>query len=281
MIVEIEELEKLDASETYPRRENAKEVLISEPKKMKFCISCCRWFSKIIRKRLRIPRTHSEADRKERVSVENLMVFLGSTQKLGKNFIYRHHIEPRSSTNVPREESILMYKICLYNWTKLLREEIYDAGVEMEKPKHLRQKTNSIFFGVARKGRNSVLYYNFTRTSRNPELRTVQKILEICLSETHASGNWEAQIKDLSTQAMLIPDAKATMEKEWKEGIKKAHKKTRKIHFVALMDIRHKHRFEYIPENVRKNNLKCGNYQAQMRELYTNFQKKSIKQGWG
>ena len=60
MIVEIEELEKLDASETYPRRENAKEVLISEPKKMKFCISCCRLLSKIIRKRLRIPRTHSD-----------------------------------------------------------------------------------------------------------------------------------------------------------------------------------------------------------------------------
>ena len=51
------------------------------------------------------------------------------------------------------------------------------------------------------------------RTSRNRELRTVQKTLEISLSETHASGNREAQTKDLASQAMLIPDAKATLEK--------------------------------------------------------------------
>ena len=61
----------------------------------------------------------------------------------------------------------------------------------------------------------------------NRELRMVQKTLEICLSETHASGNREVRTKDLSHQAMLIPDAKATMEKEWKEVIKKAHKNKR------------------------------------------------------
>ena len=32
----------------------------------------------------------------------------GLTLKLGKNFIYRHHLEPRSSTYVPREESSLI-----------------------------------------------------------------------------------------------------------------------------------------------------------------------------
>ena len=59
---------------------------------------------------------------------------------------------------------------------------------------------------------------------------------------------------------MLIPDAKATMEKEWKEVRKKAHKKqkVRKVHFVALMDIRYIQKYEYIPVNIRKNNLKCG-----------------------
>ena len=67
----------------------------------------------------------------------------------------------------------------------------------------------------------------FSELLRNRELRMVQKILEICPSETHASGNREAQIKDLSTQALWIPDAKATMEKEWKEVIKKAQKKPR------------------------------------------------------
>ena len=60
----------------------------------------------------------------------------------------------------------------------------------------------------------------------NRELRMVQKTLEICLSETHASGNREVWTKDPSPEAMLIPDAKETMEKEWKEVRKKAQKET-------------------------------------------------------
>ena len=42
-------------------------------------------------------------------------------------------------------------------------------------------------------------------------------------------------------------------------GHKEAHKATRKVHFVTLMDIRHIQKYEYIPWNVRKINLKCGN----------------------
>ena len=70
------------------------------------------------------------------------------------------------------------------------------------------------------------------------------------------------------------------MEKEWKEVILKAHtkQKVRKVHFAALMDIRHISNYEYIWGNVRKNHLKCGNYQAQMKEHWTNFQRKSTKQ---
>ena len=37
-------------------------------------------------------------------------------------------------------------------------------------------------------------------------------------------------------------------------------------------------KYEYIPGNVRNSNLKCGNYQAPMKELYTNFQRRSMKQ---
>ena len=66
-----------------------------------------------------------------------------------------------------------------------------------------------------------------------------------------------------------------------KEGTQK--QKVRKVHFAALMDIRHiqkyeyilenvrennlkcGHKYEYIPVNVRKSNLKCGNYHAQMK----------------
>ena len=35
----------------------------------------------------------------------------GLTQKLGKNFIYCHHMEPRNSTDVSRQGSFLIYKI--------------------------------------------------------------------------------------------------------------------------------------------------------------------------
>ena len=47
------------------------------------------------------------------------------------------------------------------------------------------------------------------------------------------------------------------MEKEWKEFMKMAHKqqKVRKVTFVALMDIRHIQKYEYIPENVRESNV--------------------------
>ena len=51
-----------------------------------------------------------------------------------------------------------------------------------------------------------------------------------------------------------------------------------KVHFAALMGIRQIQKCEYIPENVRKSNLKCGNYQAHIKELYTNFQRRSMKQ---
>ena len=99
---------------------------------------------------------------------------------------------------------------------------------------------------------------------RNKELRMVQKTLEICFSETHASGNRDVWIKVLSTQAMLIPDAKGDNGKGMKGGHKEGTQrhKVRKVHFVALMDIRHIQKYECIPENVRKSNLKCGNYQA-------------------
>ena len=64
------------------------------------------------------------------------MIF-GLTQKLGKNFIYRHRIEPKSSTYVPREDSFFIYKI------------------------YILRQNNFNYIDVAGKGRNSVLYYNF------------------------------------------------------------------------------------------------------------------------
>ena len=48
------------------------------------------------------------------------------------------------------------------------------------------------------------------------------------------------------------------MKGSHEEGTQK--QKERKVHFVALMDIRHIQKYEYIPENVRESNLKCGNF---------------------
>ena len=63
LIADLEDLEKMDASDINPRRINAKEILMSS-------YSHFRWDSKIVRKRPRIPRIHSKArtNRKERRS---------------------------------------------------------------------------------------------------------------------------------------------------------------------------------------------------------------------
>ena len=53
----------------------------------------------------------------------------------------------------------------------------------------------------------------------------VQKTLEICLSETHASGNREVRTKDPSPEAMLIPDAKDDDGKGMKGGQKEGTQK--------------------------------------------------------
>ena len=64
LIADLEDLEKLDASDFYPRGIKAKEVLITQKKddELIFTINST-WYSKIVRKRLRIPRSHSKAGR--------------------------------------------------------------------------------------------------------------------------------------------------------------------------------------------------------------------------
>ena len=124
---EVEELKKLEASEIYPRRLNAKEVLITQ-KDGELVISCGRWFCKITRKRLRIPRTLSEAGvhRKEResqrrisrrqgrVSTWRISAWRRSSERLWsiqENFIYYHHFESRVQLlYLPRKESFLIWQ---------------------------------------------------------------------------------------------------------------------------------------------------------------------------
>ena len=73
------------------------------------------WHSKIVRKRLRIPRTHS-LRREQTVRSEGFSRELqgepGESQRTEStddaearaDFIYRHHIEPRVQLHVPKEE---------------------------------------------------------------------------------------------------------------------------------------------------------------------------------
>ena len=56
MVADIEDLENTDASKIHPRRINAKEVLTPQRGEHKKNPRC-RWNSKIVRKRPRIPRT--------------------------------------------------------------------------------------------------------------------------------------------------------------------------------------------------------------------------------
>ena len=70
-------------------------------------------------------------------------------------------------------------------------------------------------------------------------------------------GKSTACAKDLSLQAMLIPDAKATVDKEWKRVSKGTHNNRESP--LCCID-RHSpiQKYMYIPVNV-KSNLKWGN----------------------
>ena len=152
------------------------------PKRCRIDISCGRWFSKIIRKRLRIPQNplwDGNPPWGERISAENVMAMeksltwrskkmtkdsirvFGPTQKLGKNFIYRHHIKPRSSTYVPREESFLISTIYIIEQNS--SEKKYTMWAEDWRSQNIWGNTNSIVFGIAGQRRNSVPYYNFAQ----------------------------------------------------------------------------------------------------------------------
>ena len=128
--------------------------------------SCGRWLSKIIRRKLRIPRTHSETGihRKERENLngeshgdreefqpeetkddEGINKDLWVHAQARKEFHLLSSCWTKSSTYVPREESFLISQD-IYCWTKLFREKIYDAEGRLEKPKRLRQRKIQLYW---------------------------------------------------------------------------------------------------------------------------------------
>ena len=150
LITDAEELENLDASEIYFGRLNAKEVLRT-PQNGEFVIPVADGSAKLsrrdyefqeptLRRESTVKRENlsgeSQGDReefqpekkKQKMTKESTRIS-GLTQKLGKNFIYRHHIEPRVQFFVPREES---YPILL-KYIDVIKSTRTDLDVVEEK----------------------------------------------------------------------------------------------------------------------------------------------------
>ena len=176
LTAEIEELEKLDASETYPRRLNATDVLIT-PKYGEIY-----FLRQMIQQNYQEETTNSKNplwDGKSTVRRENLSgeshgdreefrpeekeddaedrEYCWSVQGY---FIYCHHIEPRVQLACREKNHSLFHEIY---WTKLLREEIYDAAGGSEKSQNIWGKNKFNYMDIAGKGRNSVPYYNYAQ----------------------------------------------------------------------------------------------------------------------
>ena len=132
LIAETEELDKLDASGIYPRRLNAKEVLITQ-KDGQSVFPVADGSAKLSGRDYEFQEPTLR--RESTVKRENL-----SGESHGDRLIHRHHFEPRSSTNVPREESFLFSKIYTFE-----RDYLRCGRWIGEKPKHLRQKQIQLY----------------------------------------------------------------------------------------------------------------------------------------
>ena len=137
LIADIKELEKLDASEIYPRRLNAKEVLKTH--KDGTCVSPVADGYEFQKPTLRRESTarrqtlgrESHGDKEEfqpeeTKDDEEIQKDFWSIQG---DFIYRHHIEPRVQLYVPREES---FPIPL-KYIDVIRSTHTDLDVAQEK----------------------------------------------------------------------------------------------------------------------------------------------------
>ena len=136
LIADIEDLGKLDASEIYSRRLNAKEVLITKKMETLYFL----W--QMVQQNYQEETTNSKnpeltvrreslsgesRDEREEFRPEERKDDAGIHREfwsIQRDFIYRHHIEPRVQFFVPREESI---PIPLKN-TDVTRVNLYRFG---------------------------------------------------------------------------------------------------------------------------------------------------------
>ena len=286
LTAEIEELEKLDASETYPRRLNAKEVLITH-KDGEFVFLVADGSAKLSgrdyefqeptvrresaekrenlsgeshgdREEFELEESEDDAEARKTFGLFKDTSFIVIILSREFNLRAERRIIPYFTRFTLLNESVdiagkyeILYPITTlrknsFRWKdlkkafhliSLLKVKASTLCLVSQHSVIVRQISSS-YPGSQGSARYSQVWTWEERstnseccsdqwTSGSRELRMIQTTLEICLSEALASGNREAQTKDLSTQAMLIPDAKATMEKEWKDVIQKAHKNKR------------------------------------------------------
>ena len=135
-----------------------------------------------------------------------------------------------------------------YLWDKILRVTLKTRRVrdtlKCEPGKQGVQTLDVVLFSELREIENYVWFRRFWRSLS--QRRKPRQTERECAKDLSLPSNVNSRCKGSSGQGM-------------KGGHKRAHKTTiRKVHFAALMDIRHIQKYEYIPENVSKNNLKCG-----------------------
>ena len=113
LVADIEELQTMDASEIYSKRLNAKEVPFPK-EKWKVQFSSCRWTNQTLWRRSGTENTHLDTRspnsrrkskgfswRIRRVSSTTSKLTFGAIHdfwSMSGNFIYRHHVEPKSRT---------------------------------------------------------------------------------------------------------------------------------------------------------------------------------------
>ena len=113
---------------------------LDNPKRWRIYISCGRWFSKIITKRLRIPRTQSETGMKS-FDLKNKKM----TEKIGNNFsLFKDAsfivITLNREFNLRAERGVILYFTRLTSLNETFPRRNTRRGRRIgEKPKHLRQ----------------------------------------------------------------------------------------------------------------------------------------------
>ena len=154
-------IKKLDASEIYPTRLNAKEVLITQKDgELEFPVAdgsanlsgtdyefqepTLRWESTVRRANL-IGESHGDREEfqpEETKHDKGIIKHFWAHAEARKNFISRHHIEPRSSTCVPRK-SFLISRIYIIERNSSVKKYTMRAE-DWRKAKTSEAKTNSI-----------------------------------------------------------------------------------------------------------------------------------------